>query len=429
MQIRNGPAAVTERIKRAFPFVGHCRLWADARSTRRPEELDARKSEDLPAHTIATSIARDNRTPYDRSRLASLRRRRLERTSRLRPVKRRNTQAAKPVAQLSMSTASHDRCRPAHLECTDDTSVLAGAIVSTTARKPAAKVEIPGASDYPAISVAEAHRFSRRRWRSRAVGAGSTSIVLHAGVLLAAWQVLAPSAAHWELHLERGRSSVSLQASIAASPSSMREPDIRVPPQPPTPPPRKSSAPQVPLTLDTKASFTASRPDKPEATIPETATAQAAHPEVLRKQLAAEAVDFESDEAELRPPTVRRKSPAQMPLEMVAVEASSAASPGAAASSGADAAVPPSDVFRVLPKYPPESFAAGEEGVVVLWVRVDDEGVVLATGVRNSSGYPRLDAAAVAAMRQWRFAPATPGDRSRATVFKSSLTFTIPKSK
>ncbi len=266
----------------------------------------------------------------------------------------------------------------------------------------------------------------RRRWRSRVVGAGSTSVVLHAGVLLAAWQALAPSVAPWKLHLERGRNSVSLQASIAASPSSIREPEVRVPPKPPS---RKSSAAQIPVSLDTKAASATDRPDKPEATISETVTAQAAPPDILRKQLEAATSDFESAEIDVRPPTVRRKNPAQLPLLTAVVEASSAASPGAAASSGADVPVPPSDVFRVLPKYPPESYAAGEEGIVVLWVRVDDEGVVLATGVRHSSGYPRLDAAAVAAMHQWRFTPATPGDRSRATVFKSSLTFTIPKSK
>jgi len=328
-----------------------------------------------------------------------------------------------------MSTASHDRCGPALLEGADEPSVKLGEITSSKANSPAARVEHSGTPDARAISIVEKQRRARRHWRSHAFGAGTASVALHAGVLLAAWQVLAPSIVPWKLHLERGRNSVSLQASIAASPSSIRETEVRVLPKPPASPPRESSAPQIPVTLDKRGTSSTSRPEKPEAMISEFALAQVTPPEIRRKQPESAPSDSESEEAEVRPPIVRRKNPAQLPLQSVVVEASSVASLGAAASSGTDVPVPPRDVHRVLPKYPPESYAAGEVGTVVLWVRVDDQGIVLATGVKTSSGYPRLDAAAVAAMHQWRFAPATPGDTMRAAVFKSSLTFTIPKSK
>lgn len=343
-------------------------------------------------------------------------------------AKRRYERVSKPVAQLSMSTASHDRCGPALLERVDESSITDGAIASSKADEPATTINVSESAVSPVISVAVMHRHARRYRPSHALGAGAASVVLHAGVLFAAWQALAPSVVPWKLHLERGRNSVSLQASLPAIPSSVRETEVRVLPKPPTSPPRKSSAPPIPVTLEKKPNSTTSRPDKPEATVAETAMAQVTHPEILRKQLEAAPSDSESDEAEVRPPIVRRKNPAQLPLQLVIVEASSVASLGAAASSGADVPVPPHDVHRVLPKYPSESYAAGEEGTVVLWVRVDDQGIVLATGVKTSSGYPRLDAAAVAAMQQWRFAPATLGDTTRASVFKSSLTFTIPKS-
>lgn len=63
---------------------------------------------------------------------------------------------------------------------------------------------------------------------------------------------------------------------------------------------------------------------------------------------------------------------------------------------------------RFQPPYPAASERAEEEGVVLIRVRVGPDGRVLAAEVKSSSGYQRLDAAAVEhAMRAWRFTPAT----------------------
>lgn len=64
------------------------------------------------------------------------------------------------------------------------------------------------------------------------------------------------------------------------------------------------------------------------------------------------------------------------------------------------------------PVYPSVSRRAGEQGRVMLRVRVSARGQVEAIEVQKSSGYDRLDEAALSAVRRWRFVPATVGDRA-----------------
>ncbi len=58
------------------------------------------------------------------------------------------------------------------------------------------------------------------------------------------------------------------------------------------------------------------------------------------------------------------------------------------------------------PAYPWLSRQKGEQGRVVLRVAVDAEGRAADVGIAASSGFGRLDRAAQAAIRRWRFAPA-----------------------
>jgi periplasmic protein TonB len=62
------------------------------------------------------------------------------------------------------------------------------------------------------------------------------------------------------------------------------------------------------------------------------------------------------------------------------------------------------------PVYPTLSRQLGEEGKVVLRVHVDADGRVMEVAIKASSGLPRLDSAAHAAVAQWRFVPARRGD-------------------
>ena len=63
------------------------------------------------------------------------------------------------------------------------------------------------------------------------------------------------------------------------------------------------------------------------------------------------------------------------------------------------------------PAYPPASRRLKEEGRVVLRVRVGPAGQVEAIELAASSGHVRLDQAALAAVREWRFTPARAGER------------------
>ena len=62
---------------------------------------------------------------------------------------------------------------------------------------------------------------------------------------------------------------------------------------------------------------------------------------------------------------------------------------------------------RSAPAYPAQSRRLGETGVVVLRVELGESGNVALARVDRSSGYPRLDEAALAAVRTWRCTPAT----------------------
>ena len=64
------------------------------------------------------------------------------------------------------------------------------------------------------------------------------------------------------------------------------------------------------------------------------------------------------------------------------------------------------------PKYPPMSRRLGEEGKVLLRVRVTAEGLAAAVELEKSSNFERLDEAAKQAVARWRFVPARRGDEA-----------------
>ena len=69
------------------------------------------------------------------------------------------------------------------------------------------------------------------------------------------------------------------------------------------------------------------------------------------------------------------------------------------------------------PLYPPLSRRLGEEGKVLLRVRVSREGLAAAVDLEKSSNFERLDDAARAVVSRWRFVPARRGDEAiEATV-------------
>ena len=61
------------------------------------------------------------------------------------------------------------------------------------------------------------------------------------------------------------------------------------------------------------------------------------------------------------------------------------------------------------PAYPPAAREDGQEGLVILRVRISADGLPLDIALRRSSGSRVLDRAAIAAVRRWTFVPARRG--------------------
>ncbi len=59
------------------------------------------------------------------------------------------------------------------------------------------------------------------------------------------------------------------------------------------------------------------------------------------------------------------------------------------------------------PPYPPLSRRLGEQGQVTLRAFIDADGTASRVEVLNSSGFDRLDRAALAAAKDWRYLPGT----------------------
>lgn len=64
------------------------------------------------------------------------------------------------------------------------------------------------------------------------------------------------------------------------------------------------------------------------------------------------------------------------------------------------------------PAYPPLSRRLSEQGRVLMRVYVDPQGAPAQVELHQSSGHPRLDSAAEAAVRRWRFVPARQGSHA-----------------
>lgn len=89
---------------------------------------------------------------------------------------------------------------------------------------------------------------------------------------------------------------------------------------------------------------------------------------------------------------------------------------------------PKSDPRRPLtqPEYPPSSRRAGEAGTVVLEVYVLENGRVGEAKVKESSGYPKLDEAALREVkRSWRLVPGTENGKAVPMWGQFAVTFRL----
>ena len=88
-------------------------------------------------------------------------------------------------------------------------------------------------------------------------------------------------------------------------------------------------------------------------------------------------------------------------------------------------AAPPKPHKTIKPDYPKGARQRGEQGDVVLEIRVNAAGIVDRVDVVSPSGFPELDEAAVRAARTARFTPAKSGGSPVASTARLTLNFKL----
>lgn len=78
---------------------------------------------------------------------------------------------------------------------------------------------------------------------------------------------------------------------------------------------------------------------------------------------------------------------------------------------GGDLDAPPTPVNKLPPTYPRTLLSKGIGGRVLVSCTVDTNGQVAATSIKQSSGHPDLDKAAINAVNKWKFKPGTKAGR------------------
>ena len=115
--------------------------------------------------------------------------------------------------------------------------------------------------------------------------------------------------------------------------------------------------------------------------------------------------------------------PRREPAPESAAEGSAGQSAPAARQAKIDA--PPRQRSSIRPDYPKGARQRGEQGDVVLTLAIGKSGEVERVSVAETSGFPELDDAAVAAAKKARFTPARSGGKAVASQARLKLTFKL----
>lgn len=139
------------------------------------------------------------------------------------------------------------------------------------------------------------------------------------------------------------------------------------------------------------------------------------------------------------PPSATPRAPDAQEMKVPNPDASVAARPAPSGTSALPAAAPaPAPQVKTgvsipasyaasnrKPTYPSRSRQYEEEGTVVLRVLVKDDGTAGTIEIKSSSGYALLDESAKAAVRAWRFNPATSDGKPVSEWFLVPIPFTL----
>jgi protein TonB len=124
--------------------------------------------------------------------------------------------------------------------------------------------------------------------------------------------------------------------------------------------------------------------------------------------------------------------PSPSSLTSPSATATATASPKNLPTQTASFSPPRTDAFALsnpLPIYPPLSRRQGEEGRVLLNVHILENGQVGEVTIRQSSGFSRLDEAALVAVRQWHYVPAKQNGVPLAYWYVQPLSFSLDPSE
>lgn len=184
--------------------------------------------------------------------------------------------------------------------------------------------------------------------------------------------------------------------------------------------------------LASPAPLLASQPAPPERRRAEKTSAKPA-PQPAPKQMAAAVAQTEPSPL---PATASSLAAAATAGSSAAAAAAAAAPAPAAATSGSGPNAPaparvelPSASADYLdnpkPAYPPLSRRLREEGKVVLRVLIEADGSAAKAEIRSSSGYERLDQAALQTVLKWRYLPARRNGVPEAMWFNVPINFVL----
>lgn len=128
-------------------------------------------------------------------------------------------------------------------------------------------------------------------------------------------------------------------------------------------------------------------------------------------------------------PSESRPTPATASAPAIDPSAKTQAATSPQPAPASEAVVPPhadaSHLGNPAPRYPALSRKLGEEGEVQLKLLVKSDGSVGEVQVRRSSGYERLDQAALRAAWHWRFVPARQGNTPIDYWYLQSVRFAL----
>lgn len=222
-------------------------------------------------------------------------------------------------------------------------------------------------------------------------------------VAVAGGVVLLHAAALWALQAGLVQRAVEVVVPVVLQSELITPPAPVVEPPPPAPPPPPVPKPVPPKPVAQKKPTPAPKPAPMPVATPSPAPAPNAPVGVTSPQPPAPPIA-----APVAPPAPAEPPPAPPAPPRVELP-----------SSDADYLQNPK------PAYPPMSRRLGEQGKVVLRVLIGTDGTAQQAEIRQSSGYERLDQAALETVRRWRYVPGKRGGVPEAMWFNVPINFVL----